>query len=219
MTHKTLFICGLALASLAVAMGVRIALSPIEGNTQSEPIIRDSQPRSSASSERRMNSTLREQRPTRIGERDMVVRPPFSVGLPEGSSPELVERAAAVERHANIELERLTRRLDLSMHQRARLFPILAAGSVDYHPAMTAPGLSHADLTRIRSGELGLDDVLTPEQKDEQIARTLDDSALWREVFENLKRQLEASTPEVSDDPMDEQPMPNRRNIYELVDP
>lgn len=223
MNHKTLFILGLALVTVAAAMGVRIALTSTDSDSAEHARITDDpqphQTRASSNFDRPMNLPQHEHRPTPSAAREATERAPFAIGLPDGAGPELIERAEAVERHANHELERLTRRLDLSVHQRARLFPILAAGSADYHPAMTGPGLSHADVARVRNGELGIDDVLTPAQQDERIAGAMDDNALWREIFENLKRQLDAETPELPEAPADGQPNHGRRNLYDLVDP
>lgn len=222
MNHRILFISGLALATLAAAMGVRLALSPTEADPQNTRITGDPQPRPTrapSGMDRRPDASPRDRRPASDAAGEVAARAPFMIALPEGAGPELAGRAAAVERHANLELDRLTRRLELTAGQRARLFPILAAGSADYHPAMTAPGLTHADAARVRNGELGIDDVLTLAQQDERIAGALDDNALWREIFDNLKRRLEADTPELPDAPADPSPTHGRRNLYDLVDP
>ena len=123
MNHKTLFILGLALVTFAAAMGVRIALTPTDTDSAEHARITDDpqphQSRASSNFDRPAHSPQHSHRPASSAAREATERAPFAIGLPDGAGPELIKRAEAVERHAIHELEQLTRRLDLSGHQRA----------------------------------------------------------------------------------------------------
>jgi hypothetical protein len=219
MNHRLLFIIGLALATFAAALGVRVAISPSDDQNPEPAAVTGPQSRPLRPS---IGGIGRDEPPhfrAAGPPRDATARNPSTITLPDGADPHLIERAAAVQNHADRELERLSRRLKLSESQRARLFPILAAGSASHHPAMHVPGLTAADAARVRNGELGIDDILTPVQQDERIAAELDDDALWREIFENLKRQLEAATPQQPVEPPATEPTHGRRNLNEWMDP
>jgi len=228
MNPRTLFIAGLAVASLAVAAAFRLHSGPAgpidptghgEGSALAGPRA-SARPGPTAAKSGRS----RPDEPRIAGQASLSLED-LTIGLaPEfANDPGLAAKAADVERHAHRELEHLTRSLDLDRGQRTRLFAILAAGSDGYHPAMSVPGLTPADALRVQTGELGVDDVLLPVQQEQRIERSLEDAALWKEIFETLKRQLDESMPALPatgtepGEPAPEPPL-GRRNLLELLD-
>jgi hypothetical protein len=232
MNPRTLFIAGLAVASLAVAAAFRLHSGPAGQADPAGPgeAGATAGPRSSArpgpAAPRAGRSRADE--PGIVAGQAALALEDLTIGLAPGSAndPVLAARAAEVERHAHRELGHLTRSLELDRGQRARLFAILAAGSADYHPAMRVPGLTPADAMRVQTGDLGVDDVLLPVQQEQRIERSLEDAALWREIFETLKRQLDESMPGLPPadtepgEPGEPTPAPplGRRNLLELLD-
>jgi hypothetical protein len=236
---KTVFATGLAVMALAALLAVQITLRPVPGaqgspqsdavaasNIRSElsterPIRRDPQP--IRSHERPISSTLAARSPARTS-----ANRPFRLEVPQGH-PERSRLAAEAERvaaHANERLDLLTRQLDLAPAQREKLFPLLARSSANYDSAMIvadADGASlgsdsPSEIVQTDPGELSaaMAAMMEPVQQEEWIEHQVNDSALWREIFNNLQRQLQEQTPDIPA-AAEEAGSSGRSNIFDLI--
>ena len=148
--------------------------------------------------------------------------PQFSVKIPteHPAAQQLMSMAMRVQAHANRNLDRLTKQLELSEEQREKLFPILARSSESYDPAMliseaSAPEASETSELAIQetlnpeasatasaltpeTGELAIQEILEPEQQEERIDHALTDSLIWQEIIAGLERQLAEQSPQTT---------------------
>ena len=103
----------------------------------------------------------------------------------EPSADELARRAENIERRATMELERLTKLLDLSEEQQDRIFPLLARSSTAYHPALsirvgnsetsTPSDLPSAPGADTPSGEPAAAEATAPESSEPLLAKEADE--------------------------------------------
>lgn len=142
----------------------------------------------------------------------------------------LLEKARKVQTEATIELDRLTKRLELTPFQRQRLFPILARTNKNYDPDLILPGQQPgAPALAALDTQREVNEILEPRQADQLIEDTINDTLLWQEIIDKLRQQLEEEIPQTQPDqqsqPADpEQPgstgssTPGRRgNLFERV--
>ncbi|MCF7674975.1 MAG: hypothetical protein K9N23_02005 [Akkermansiaceae bacterium] len=104
-----------------------------------------------------------------------------------------LDRAAAVEREASGQLDKLTTSLDLNSTQRRKLFPALVRASAGYDPAMTVAGASVAGNSTLTPAE-EIHSLLAPDQQaqleDNEVQRQL----WWQDIIDKLEVDLTNST-------------------------
>lgn len=102
-------------------------------------------------------------------------------------------RAAAVERKAAEQLDRLTGQLDLSLAQRGKVFPALVRAAPGYDPAMMIggdPGRSAGGLTPAEEIHALLDQEQQAAVEDEEVNRQL----WWQDLIDKLEADLTRET-------------------------
>ena len=113
--------------------------------------------------------------------------------LPPDQRQTWLDRAAAVEREASANLEKLTADLDLSSTQRGRLFPALVRAAAGYDPAMTAGGATLAADPALTPAE-EIHSLLNPDQQarveDNEVQRQL----WWQDIIGKLEADLTNET-------------------------
>jgi len=151
-------------------------------------------------------------------------RESFSVTAPtiHPQAAQLAEQARKVEEEAGSQLERLAERLELTGEQRRRLFPILARTSRYYDSALLISGRpTGAPALRGPAKDQEVNRVLDPRQKDQLIEDSLDELALWQEIIDKLRRQLDEETPQIKpavEPAQPQQPTPPARGRGNLFD-
>jgi len=228
-------ITGLTVLCLAAVLAVHITLKPIPTETADEPgdpgaregvTQRAAAGHGSTRQEPGMSPRVRGSHPSAAGRGGEstarhAAKPEFTVSVPSNHPRRetLEEQASKVARHANQALDRLSRQLDLTEAQRARLFPMLAKTSRHYNPAMIPGGTPVPAATDSGPVQDAIWELLEPAQRDEWIETSVTDMVLWREIFENLIRQLEQSAPAPADVVPAIEPPPAThpgRNLYQL---
>lgn len=97
------------------------------------------------------------------------------------------------ERAARRELDRLTRRYDLTPQQQDGIYPLIIAHHEQAHPAMTVGGQFLPAVAAGTTFEDSLASVLDPAQQDALVEATLDDEAWWKEIVGQLEDDLDAA--------------------------
>ena len=220
------FILGVALLVLASTFAISVALrEPIpsgkhgrEHSVEAEPHQVGRTHSTRTISNPNPESDLRK-RNTTSGE-NLVISAPDS--HPRGG--ELTEKARKVQAEATVELDRLTERLALTPLQRQRLFPILARTNKNYDPALILPGQQPgAPALAALETQSEVNEILEPQQADQLIEDTINDTLLWQEIIDKLRQQLDEETPQPSENQPEqaekpEEPTSGRRgNLFERV--
>lgn len=150
----------------------------------------------------------------------------FSVRAPEGHPRHalLAETAEKVESEALFQLDRLSRRLQLTGEQRRRLFPILARTSRHYDPALEISGLPVGTSALVgAAGNRAVEQVLEPPQRDQLVEDAITEQVLWQGIIDKLRQRLDEETPQIPDEvaPVPESsPAPRgRRNLFDVLEP
>jgi hypothetical protein len=119
--------------------------------------------------------------------------PEWLASLPADERQTWLARAAAVERQAREQLDRLTGQLDLSHAQRAKLFPALARSAAGYDPAMLiggGSGFGRGDLTPSEEIHALLNEDQQETVEDGEVSRQL----WWQAVLDRLEADLTNET-------------------------
>ena len=195
---RTTNILGFAFLAMAVTMTAMITMrnSP-RPSRQDGTGVQAEQPRGRAA-----NTTARRGNPaanasTRAAsvERGGLITfaPDWLASLAADERQEWLARAAAVERGALGQLDRLTEELDLSRSQRAKLFPALARSAPGFDPAMMIagqPGYGGGDLTPAEEIHALLDQDQRHAVEDAEVSRQL----WWQAVLDRLEADLTSET-------------------------
>ena len=166
-------------------------------------------------------------------------RDSFKVSLPEILLASLppdqrqawLDRAAAVEREAGAQLEKLTANLDLTGTQRGKLFPALVRATAGYDSAMTVGGATVAADTGLTPAEeihSLLDQDQQAQVEDKEVQRQL----WWQDIIGKLEADLtnetggapatDPSPPAVPAPTAEERVAPEARddgNLFDLIAP
>ena len=106
---------------------------------------------------------------------------------------EWLQRAAAVEHAANVQLDRLTAQLDLTQSQRVRLFPALARSATGFDPVMMIGGVPGYP----REGLTPADEVHSLLDPDQQLAveeADVNRQLWWQTIIDRLEADLNDQT-------------------------
>lgn len=221
---KTSFILGVALLVVATTLAITITIRPRATQAREGPSAGPTAAEQALHRPGRSTATPQDARipPKR---RHPSIRESFSVEAPldHPQRAELAEAAHAVEREARLQLDKLTKQLDLSGYQREQLFPLLVQGSRNYRPELVISGASR-EMPRLTGGarDEEIAKVLDDEQLDQQLENAVDDLLLWQEIIANLQTRLETETPQLKEDPPvppSNRSTPGRRgNLKELLE-
>ena len=166
------------------------------------------------------------------------VRDSFKVSLPETLLASLppdqrqawLDRAAAVEREASAQLEKLTANLDLNSTQRGKLFPGLVRATAGYDPAMIVGGATVAADPALTPAE-EIHSLLNPDQQAQVEDTEVERQLWWQDIIGKLEADLTNETGGPAPDtsvpaapvPADEERVaPEARddgNLFDLITP
>ena len=233
--NRSTFILGFTLLAIAATLAVSITVRNAPGDSVTTPRPAQRHAQANPAALLADSTDSHQQRPTirKPGVWHVALPAPWLDALPPAQQATWRTRAAAVERAAREELERLTNELDLSAAQRDKMFPALVRSASGYDPVMLVGGSPIPSATSLAALE-DMHQVLDPQQQarleDQEVNRQL----WWQDTLSRLEADLIESTggtpatPVAPPAPVDSLPAIEQRvapeardsgNLFELLEP